>query len=146
MDRIRKQSMARARAEGGNSVFDVRDLEDLQDIEEDCEGEVGEREVVLLAIRSITVVLVVLGSVLLTFKVFYSHNCHLYPSVSHPSLTLIQVWKRRRGSWKEAAAAVSIQIIWQVGAFVFFLFSFFKILCRCSPGTTCTSTSTGCAP
>ena len=64
--------MARARAEGGNSVFDVRDLEDLQDIEEDCEGEVGEREVVLLAIRSITVVLVVLGSVLLTFKVFYS--------------------------------------------------------------------------
>jgi len=84
--------MARARAEGGNSVFDVRDLEDLQDIEEDCEGEVGEREVVLLAIRSITVVLVVLGSVLLTFK----------------------VWKRRRGSWKEAAAAVSIQIIWQV--------------------------------
>ena len=64
--------MARARAEGGNSVFDVRDLEDLQDIEEDCEGEVGEREVVLLAIRSITVVLVVLGSVLLTFKVCFS--------------------------------------------------------------------------
>merc|ERR1712024_335466 len=79
--------MARARAEGGNSVFDVRDLEDLQDIEEDCEREVG-----LLAIRSITIVLVVLGSVLLTFK----------------------VWKRRRGSWKETAAAVSIQIIWQV--------------------------------
>jgi hypothetical protein len=84
--------MARARAEGGNSVFDVRDLEDLQDIEDECEGEVGEREVVLLAIRSITVLLVILGSVLLTFK----------------------VWKRRRGSWKEAAAAVSIQIIWQV--------------------------------
>ena len=80
--------MARARAEGGNSVFDVRDLEDLQDIEEDCEGEVGEREVVLLAIRSITIVLVVLGSVLLTFKVCYSHNCHLYPSVSHPSFPL----------------------------------------------------------
>ena len=72
LDRKRKQSMARARAEGGNSVFDVRDLEDLQDIEEDCEGEVGEREVVLLAIRSITVVLVVLGSVLLTFKVCLS--------------------------------------------------------------------------
>jgi len=84
--------MSRARAEGGNSVFDVRDLEDLEDIEDECEGEVGEREVVLLAIRSITVVLVILGSVLLTFK----------------------VWKRRRGSWKEAAAAVFIQIIWQV--------------------------------
>ena len=54
--------------------------------------QVGEREVVLLAIRSITIVLVILGSVLLTFK----------------------VWKRRRGSWKEAAAAVFIQIIWQV--------------------------------
>ena len=127
LDRKRKQSMARARAEGGNSVFDVRDLEDLQDIEEDCEGEVGEREVVLLAIRSITVVLVVLGSVLLTFKVCFPHHCHLYPSVSQPSLTLVQVWKRRRGSWKEAAAAVSIQIIWQVGVFVFFLLSFFKI-------------------
>ena len=76
LDRIRAQSMARARAEGGNSVFDVRDLEDLQDIEEDCEGEVGEREVVLLAIRSITVVLVVLGSVLLTFKVCFPYHCH----------------------------------------------------------------------
>ena len=98
--------MARARAEGGNSVFDVRDLEDLQDIEDECEGEVGEREVVLLAIRSITVLLVILGSVLLTFK----------------------VWKRRRGSWKEAAAAVSIQIIWQVGSILILLCVHINIL------------------
>ena len=117
--------MSRARAEGGNSVFDVRDLEDLEDIEDECEGEVGEREVVLLAIRSITIVLVILGSVLLTFK----------------------VWKRRRGSWKEAAAAVSIQILWQV------IFSFFYLLAginlsnliRCLPGTIFTLTNTGSA-
>ena len=109
--------MARARAEGGNSVFDVRDLEDLQDIEDECEGEVGEREVVLLAIRSITVVLVILGSVLLTFK----------------------VWKRRRGSWKEAAVAVFIQMIWQ--GMIWFATSLLKkkqLFFRFSPGTICT--------
>ena len=108
--------MSRARAEGGNSVFDVRDLEDLQDIEDECEGEVGEREVVLLAIRSITVLLVILGSVLLTFK----------------------VWKRRRGSWKEAAVAVCIQIIWQVSYLSILRNHHFDLIIRCLPGTICT--------
>ena len=109
--------MSRARAEGGNSVFDVRDLEDLQDIEDECEGEVGEREVVLLAIRSITVLLVILGSVLLTFK----------------------VWKRRRGSWKEAAVAVCIQIIWQVSWNLSILRNqHFDLIIRCLPGTIST--------
>jgi len=75
------------------SVFDIEDSSELGEVGvvEESEGEVGNREIVLLAVRSVTIALVILGSVLLTLK----------------------VWRRGRGSWKEAAFAVSLQIIWQ---------------------------------
>jgi len=81
-------------AQQDNSVFDVENSKELQDVGvvEEPEGEVGQREIVLLVVRSVTLALLILGSILLTLK----------------------VWKRKRGSWKEAAVAMSLQIIWQV--------------------------------
>lgn len=76
------------------SPFDIDDVSQLNDVpqEEEAEGNVGSREVALLTVRTFTVFLLVLGGVWLCVKVF----------------------KRRRGSWKEAGVAVAIQIIWQV--------------------------------
>eukprot|EP00092_Neocalanus_flemingeri_P012514 GFUD01013487.1.p1 GENE.GFUD01013487.1~~GFUD01013487.1.p1 ORF type:complete len:408 (-),score=77.54 GFUD01013487.1:428-1651(-) len=76
------------------SPFDIDDVSQLNDVpqEEEAEGSVGSREVALLTVRTFTVFLLVLGGVWLCLKVF----------------------RRRRGSWKEAGLAVSIQIIWQV--------------------------------
>jgi len=76
------------------SPFDIDDVSQLNDVpqEEEAEGNVGSREVALLTVRTFTVFLLVLGGVWLCLKVF----------------------RRRRGSWKEAGLAVAIQIIWQV--------------------------------
>jgi len=76
------------------SPFDIDDVSQLDGVpqEEEAEGSVGSREVALLTVRTFTVFLLVLGGVWLCLKVF----------------------RRRRGSWKEAGLAVSIQIIWQV--------------------------------
>ena len=79
------------------SPFDIDDVSQLNDVpqEEEAEGNVGSREVALLTVRTFTVFLLVLGGVWLCLKVF----------------------RRRRGSWKEAGLAVAIQIIWQVDIF-----------------------------
>jgi len=80
------------------SPFDIDENDDIDDIlnkvsqEDTAEGSVGSREVALLTVRTFTVFLLVLGSIWLVVKVL----------------------RRRRGSWKEAGLAVSIQIIWQV--------------------------------
>ena len=82
------------------SPFDIDENDDIDDIlnkvsqEDTAEGSVGSREVALLTVRTFTVFLLVLGSIWLVVKVL----------------------RRRRGSWKEAGLAVSIQIIWQVGS------------------------------
>jgi len=78
--------------------FDIDEQDDINEVlskvseEDDAEGTVGFREVALLTVRTITLFLLVLGSVWLVVKVL----------------------RRGRGSWKEATLAVSIQIIWQV--------------------------------
>ena len=62
--------MARASAEQGDSLFNVRDNSDLARLDDDeSEGEVGQTEVVLLAVRTLTILLLIGGSALLTFKV-----------------------------------------------------------------------------
>ena len=97
--------MARVSAEQGDSLFKVTDNSDLARLDDDeSEGEVGQAEVVLLAVRTLTILLLIGGSALLTFKV----------GLVGAKMILLQVWRRGRGSWREAAVAVSIQMVWQV--------------------------------
>jgi len=76
------------------SPLDIDSVQELGELSggEEAEGAVGAREVALLTIRSLTVVLVLVGGVALTTKIA----------------------RRGRGSWKEAALVSAIQLLWQI--------------------------------
>ena len=76
------------------SPLDIDDVSELGEIEtrETSEGAVGGREVALLTVRSLTVVLVLVGGLALILKIA----------------------RRGRGSWREAALVCTIQLVWQV--------------------------------
>ena len=73
--------------------FETNDQDILSEVTEDeSEGSLGTREQVALVVRTLTVVLTLIGGILLVIK----------------------IKKRRRGSWVEALIVITFQLVWQV--------------------------------
>ena len=73
--------------------FETNDQDILSEVTEDeSEGSLGTREQVALVVRTLTVVLTLIGGILLVIK----------------------IKKRRRGSWAEALIVITFQLVWQV--------------------------------
>ena len=76
-----------------DTPFDVPDVEDLDDVQlGEAEGDLGTAEIVTLVLRSLTLVLSMVGGLVL----------------------VMMIMRRRRGSWLEALTVVTIHILWQV--------------------------------
>ena len=72
--------------------FDITNHSDLSSFAEESEGSLGTLELASLLVRTVTVVLTLLGGILLVAKIM----------------------RRRRGSSTEASLVITIQFIWQV--------------------------------
>ena len=73
--------------------FDTNDQDILSEVTDDeSEGSLGTREKIALVVRTLTVVLTLIGGILLVIK----------------------IKKRRRGSWVEALIVITFQLVWQV--------------------------------
>ena len=72
--------------------FDITNHSDLSSFAEESEGSLGTLELASLLVRTVTVVLTLLGGILLVGKIL----------------------RRRRGSSTEASLVIAIQFIWQV--------------------------------
>ena len=72
--------------------FDITNHSDLSSFSEEPESSLGTLEIASLLVRTVTVVLTLLGGILLVAKII----------------------KRRRGSSTEASLVITLQFIWQV--------------------------------
>lgn len=72
--------------------FDITNHSDLSSFSEEPESSLGTLEIASLLVRTVTVVLTLLGGILLVAKII----------------------KRRRGSSTEASIVITLQFIWQV--------------------------------
>ena len=79
--------------EAHETPFETSNLGILSEVPEDeSEGSLGARETASLVVRTVTVLLTLLGGLLLVNK----------------------IKRRGRGSWLEALVVITIQLVWQV--------------------------------
>ena len=78
--------------EAHETPFETSNLGILSEVEDESEGSLGARETASLVVRTVTVLLTLLGGLLLVNK----------------------IKRRGRGSWLEALVVITIQLVWQV--------------------------------
>ena len=78
--------------EAHETPFETSNLGILSEVEDESEGSLRAEEIASLVVRTVTVLLTLLGGLLLVNK----------------------IKRRGRGSWLEALVVITIQLVWQV--------------------------------